>query len=205
MTLALLHSLTALAAPTVGVELLPGTDPLQSQEMSAQVDQLHRLLRPPVSAWIGLERGEWTWQLSLGAARQLSTRWDAGQARRYAITAFRPGAEAQRGWGGEEILKPAPFAAVGLWGVIPVVRDRSSAYGPAEQAAANESARGVMAQVGGVGIRLGGGLDLPLNETLSVGAAAYWSLWRGQSVDEDAWSTSALGWSEVVIRASVRL
>ena len=205
MLLALLHSITALAAPTVGLELLPGTDPLQAQEMSPQVDQIHQLLRPPLSAWVGLERETWTWQLSLGAARQLSTRWDAGQARRYAITAFRPGVEAQRRWDQEQVLRPNPFLAVGLWGVVPIVRDRSSAYGPAEQDAANESARGVMAQVGGAGLRLGGGLDLPVNESLSVGAAAYWSLWRGQSVDEDAWSTSALGWSEVVLRVSLRL
>ena len=205
MLLALLTSTTALAGPTLGLELLPGTDPLQTQEMSPEVEQLHQLLRPPLNAWVGLERERWTWQLSLGAARQLTTRWDAGQARRYAITAFRPGVEAQRRWDQAQVLRPDPFLAVGLWGVVPIVRDRSSAYGPAEQDAANESARGVMAQVGGVGIRLGGGLDLPVNETLSVGAAAYWSLWRGQSVDEDAWSTSALGWSEVVFRASLRL
>lgn len=205
MLLALLHATTALAGPTIGLELLPGTDPLQTQEMSPQVDQIHQLLRPPLSAWVGLERDKWTWQLSLGAARQLTTRWDAGQARRYAITAFRPGVEAQRRWDQKQTLRPNPFVAVGLWGVVPIVRDRSSAYGPEEQQAANESARGVMAQVGGAGLRLGGGLDLPLNETLSVGAAAYWSLWRGQSVDEDAWSTSALGWSEVVFRVSLRL
>jgi hypothetical protein len=205
MLLALLHSVTALAGPKVGLELLPGTDPLQTQEMSPQVDQVHQLLRPPLNVWVGLEKERWTWQLSLGAARQLTTRWDAGQARRYAVTAFRPGVEAQRRWDQEQVLSPNPFLAAGLWGVVPIVRDRSSAYGPAEQDAANESARGVMAQLGGVGIRLGGGLDLPLNETLSVGAAGYWSLWRGQSIDEDAWSTAALGWSEVVIRASVRL
>jgi hypothetical protein len=203
--LVLLTSITALAGPTVGLELLPGTDPLQREELSPAVDQIHQLLRPPLSAWVGLERERWTWQLSLGAARQLTTRWDAGQARRYAITAFRPGVEAQRRWDQGELLRPNPYLAIGLWGVVPIVRDRSSAYGPAEQDAANESARGVMAQVGGAGIRLGGGLDLPVNETLSVGAAAYWSLWRGQSVDEDAWNTSALGWSEVVFRASIRL
>jgi len=205
MLLALLNSITALAGPTVGLELTPGADPLQAQEMSPQVEQVHLLLRPALSAWVGLEREKWTWQLSMGAARQLTTRWDSGQARRYAITAFRPGVEAQRRWDQEQALRPNPFVAAGLWGVLPIVRDRSSAYGPAEQQAANESARGVMAQVGGIGIRLGGGLDLPLNDTLSAGAAAYWSLWRGQAIDEDAWNSSALGWSQVVFRVSVRL
>ncbi len=195
----------AAAAPTVGLEFVPGQDPLGAQDSSTQVNEIHRLIRPPVNPWVGLDKGPWTWQLGFGAARTLNTRWDAGAAQRYAITALRPSVELQRRWSHGEHLRPDPFLAVGMWGIVPIVRDRSSAYGPAEQAAATESARGVMAQLGGGGIRTGGGLDLPVTDTLSLGAACYWSLWRGQSVDEDAWSTSALGWTELGLRVSLQL
>ncbi|MED5374537.1 MAG: hypothetical protein VX899_26205 [Myxococcota bacterium] len=201
MWLALIPSL--LAAPELGVSFTP-TAGLASQAGDTGLGEFDGLLRPTLTPWVSLQgEGLWRWQLGLGGARSVVTRWDAGAWQRQAITTLRPTIEAQRPIGEQDGI--LPFLGVGIWGVVPIVRYTSTAYGPAEQQDARENARGTMARLGGAGISLGGGIDIPVTDQLTVGAAARWRLWRGLDVDEDALSTSALGWGEVSLRVGVAL
>lgn len=208
MWLALIPSLMAAPAdsptgPRMGLSYTPGQG-LAQQAGDTGMGEFDGLLRPAWTPWVTLNPDAlWRWQLGVGAARLVTTRWDAGAWQRQAITTIRPTVELQRGLGEHERVQP--FAGVGLWGVVPIVRDTSTAYGEAQQRDARENARGTMARLGGVGVSVGGGIDIPVNDHLTAGAAARWKLWRGLDVDEDALTTSALGWGEVSLRLSVAL
>jgi hypothetical protein len=67
---------------------------------------------------------------------------------------------------------PIPWVVAGVFGDIPTVRDKSSSYTADEQAAADESAKTDAWRLGGVGGRVGLGVDFRIVEGLMLGAQA---------------------------------
>lgn len=192
--LPLLLSLPAFADALFGVDYVPpgrGDDAwINASQLSGELaGEFDGLLVPPLTAWGGVLDGRNAALFGLGAVRLSSHTIGSTEAidatttlrisgdYRYYLRDRRPGA-------------PTPWVHGGLYGVIPVVRDESTALTDEEQAAADEAASEVAARVGGVGARLGVGAELLWDNGLALGARTSAAAHRASSVLEDTRTVS---------------
>ncbi len=198
---------TALAAdPIVGADFTPiGRFDLlwaQSEQPTGTfVGELDGLIAPPLSAWAGLRGDRTAWILGLSMARTSTTTWTAEDRRKQVVTGIRPALDVRRDLTPREVGEPVAWVGLGAWGVIPIVRDTSTAYGDEETADAREGSREIMARVGGFGGRAGLGADYLFTDALSLGLQSHLQGWRGQRYTEDALLISTL----VSVQAAVRV
>ena len=107
---------------------------------------------------------------SVGVARLTTTTWveDTWRQRHWGV--IRPAADLRVSLGSREPLRPSPWLYVGVHGDIPSARDTSNGYTEAEREVADEDAWVERARLGGVGGRLGVGLDYRVAPGVAVGA-----------------------------------
>lgn len=204
MLLALLG--TALGSPLFGVDYVPfGRADLlyadSEQPTGTFVGEFDGLVRPPLSAYGGLQRDKTAWLLGLSMARTSNTNWTADQRRKVTVAGIRPAVDMQR------YLLPRDAATFwvggGVYGVIPIARDVSEAYGEEEEQAAREGSRELMARVGGIGGRVGCGAEIPIAEGLSLGLRTHLWAFRGQRFTEDALLISTLISADAGVRLQI--
>ena len=165
------------------------------------VGEFDGLVRPPLSAYGGLQKEKTAWMLGLSMARTANTNWTAETNRKVTVTGIRPAVDMQR-----YLLPrdgPSFWVGGGLYGVIPIARDVSGAYGEEEKEAAKEGSRELMARVGGVGARVGCGAEVPLTEGLSLGLRTHLWGFRGQRFTEDALLISTLISADAGVRLQI--
>ena len=207
MLLALLTSTHA--TPFFGVDYVPmGRADLlwadSEQPTGTFVGEFDGLVNPPLSAYAGVFRGDhWAWTFGLTAARTRTVNWQLEDRRVVTATGIRPSVDLSRYLVEREIGKPTAWVGGGLYGVIPIARDRNDAYGDEEQHAANEGSREVMARIGGVGGRVGVGAEYLLVEGLTVGLRTHLWGYRGQRFTEDALLVSTLVSVDAGLRVQV--
>ncbi|MBW1881491.1 MAG: hypothetical protein JRJ84_24300 [Deltaproteobacteria bacterium] len=107
---------------------------------------------------------------TLGVARLQSTTWVGDTYRQRHWGVVRPGMDLRVALSTREVGRPAPWAMVGVHGDIPSARDVSNGYTDDEQDQADDTAFVDRARLGGVGGRVGIGVDYRLREGIAVGA-----------------------------------
>ena len=100
------------------------------------------------------------------------------------------------------VQRPAAWLGLGMYGDIPSARFTSNGFTAEEQQAANEQATFDRARLGGVGGRVGAGVDLALRESLWIGATTHLRLHRGTLLSGDTISTSAWLGTEAALTAT---
>ncbi|MCP4805052.1 MAG: hypothetical protein GY913_17305 [Proteobacteria bacterium] len=197
------------AEPFVGVDYVPmGRIDLlwadSEQPSGTFVGEFDGLVSPPLSAYAGLFRGDhWAWTLGLSMARTRTVTWTAADRRTLTATGIRPALDGQRYLLPREVGAPTAWVGAGLYGVIPIARDRNDAYGEEEQSAANEGSREVMARIGGLGGRVGVGAEYLLVDGLTVGFRTHLWGYRGQRFTEDALLVSTLVSVDAALRVQI--
>jgi hypothetical protein len=130
-------------------------------------------VRPNLSAfggaWLNKNVGL-VGSLGVAAVVSRSAAGDATATRSWAV--LRPELDVRVGWMEPRVRFPIPWVVAGVFGDIPTVRDRSASYTDEEQAAADETAKTDAWRLGGVGGRVGVGVDFRVVEGLSLGAQA---------------------------------
>jgi len=196
----------ASATPLFGVDYMPmGRADLvwtqSDQPTGTFVGEFDGLLNPPLTAYGGLQREQYTWLLGLTAARTSTTNWTAESRRRVTVTGIRPTLDVQRYLLDKE--GPTFWVGGGLYGVLPIARDVNEAYGEEEQEAAREGSRELMARVGGVGARVGCGAEVAISEQLTLGLRTHIWGFRGQRFTEDALLISTLISADAGVRLQI--
>jgi len=109
--------------------------------------------------------------LSLGLTyAQIDRTSRTEEARRLTrISVLRPSLDLRFGWMEPLARRPIPWVLVGLYGDIPAARDVSTAFTEAEQEAADEVAADSRYRLGGIGGRVGLGLDYRVLPGLMIG------------------------------------
>ena len=122
---------------------------------------------------------------SLGVARLQSTTWTGDTWRQRHWGVVRPEIDLRIALSTREVGRPAPWLFLGLYGDIPSARDVSNGYNEAEQEDADEDAWVERVRLGGLGGRLGAGVDYRLRDGLALGATWAVGYHRGflQSTD----------------------
>lgn len=192
----------ALAAPSLGLDYVPfGRADLvwvdEDQSTGTRVGEFDGLIRPSLTPYLLLPTDRVSWVLGMGFARSAQTSWTGEQRRKVTQTGIRPAVDAQ------VYVKPNVWVGAGLYGVIPIVRDVSTAYGEAEQTEADETSRQVMARIGGVGSRVGAGAEFELTEGVHLGLRTHVNGWRGQRITEESVDISTLTWVDAGLRLQV--
>ena len=145
------------------------------------------VLRPPLTAWGGWTQGRSAWLLGLsvgwertasyvGEQRTLSSRGGLRPSldqRLYLSAPFREAGGAQ------------PWLQWGVYGVVPWAREVSDAWTEEEAEAMATLASADRGRIGGYGLRLGGGVEVPLTAGLYLGGRALAVVHQGQVRSED--------------------
>ena len=135
---------------------------------------------------------------SVGVARRtVSTRVDDVYRQRHQGV-VRLGVDLRIGWLEPELRKPIPWFMLGLHGDIPSARDVSNGFTAEEQDAADRAAATTRYRLGGVGGRVGMGLDYRILPGLAIGAVASLGLHRsfylgGEDTPTTLWLASDVG------------
>jgi hypothetical protein len=126
--------------------------------------------RPSLQPFGGAWFGPVGLAASIGIARLTasSTADDVRRQRHWGV--IRPGLDLRVALTERAGSKPIPWAVIGVAGSIPSARDVSNGFTDAEQAEADRAAQAERVRLGGVGARLGAGLDYGLLPHLSLGA-----------------------------------
>jgi hypothetical protein len=177
--LPLLLALSAHAAPAtpfVGVAWRPlsRADLVwvdEGRTSGTAVGEFDGAVRPLLDAFAGVWFNRYIGlQAGIGVARATSTsRVGEGYRQRHQGV-VRPSFDLRFGWMEPAVRRPTPWFLLGVYGNIPSARDVSDAYTPDEQAAADATAATERARLGGVGGRVGAGVDYRVLPGLSIGA-----------------------------------
>jgi hypothetical protein len=113
----------------------------------------------------------------LGVARLTSTTWSGESWRQRHWGVVRPSLDVRFAPWKRTTGRPSPWLLLGGHGDIPSARDTSNAFSDEEEAVAEEDAKVERARLGGLGGRVGVGVDLRFAPGLVVGAQ-YAVLWH---------------------------
>lgn len=113
--------------------------------------------------YVGLSAG-------LGYAQSVSDSATEDTKQQHLWSVVRPSLDVRLGWMVPRERFPIPWFLVGVYGDIPTVRDRSAEYTEEEQAAADSAAQTDLYRLGGVGGRVGAGVDYRVMPYLAIGA-----------------------------------
>jgi hypothetical protein len=188
----LLLAVAEAATPLAGVRFTPFSraDLVwvdEERTSGTAVGEWDGIVRPSLSAFAGAWFGErFALTGGLGVARLTSTTWSGEVWRQRHWGVARPSIEARIGLGARRLRRPVPFVLLGVHGDIPSARDTSNGYTQAEQDAADENAYAERVRLGGLGGRLGAGVDFRVVDGLAVGASyaieGHWGVLRSDDL-----------------------
>ena len=166
------------------------------------VGEFDGTVRPLMSAFGGVWFSKYVGlAFGVGLAQQVNaTRVDDVYRQRF-VGVFRPHVDLRVGWMEPRPHFPIPWVVVGAYGDVPFARDVSNAYTADEQEAADDTAQNERYRLGGVGGRVGAGVDYRLLPGLMIGAQFTVGLHRATYTGGD--STFAGMW--VATEASLLL
>lgn len=171
----ILPALAAAATPFVGLAWQPlsRADLLwvdEGRTSGVAVGEFDGVVDPPLQAFGGVWLSDDIGLVgSLGVARLQTTTVVGDTWRQQHWGVIRPAIDIRYAIGPREVGRPAPWATLGVHGDIPSARDVSNGYTDEEQAQADQEAFIDRARLGGVGARMGVGLDYRLREGIAIG------------------------------------
>ena len=192
----------SMASPIVGVDYTPlGRQDLawieEEQLSGTLVGEFDGLVTSPLEAWGGYRWTRFAVTGGLGLAWVSTSTWD-GQDRSLVVTGtLRPSVDGLWYITPEpDDLRPRAHASLGGYGLIPAATRQSDAFTDEEQDAADTEAESVRSRIGGLGLRLGAGVDLTWNSGLMLGLGYSFVAHRSQLLTEETSTTSLLIWGE---------
>lgn len=196
--LVLVAVVAAAVEPTAGIELAPFSraDAVQvadGRRTGTGVGEFDGTVWPSMRAYGGAWLSERVGLTgTLGVARLTTTTYvnEAWQSRHVGV--FRPGADLRVSFLKRSDDRPRPYALLGFHGTIPSARNAGSSFSPEERDEARRDASVERARLGGVGGRLGVGVDMRVHKHVSAGF-----LWTGQvhrAVIRTTEAASVTGW-----------
>jgi hypothetical protein len=174
--IAFLAVLCAAATPVAGLEIRP----LSRADLSwigdergsgVAVGEFDGVVRPGLQPYGGAWMGpHWGLFGSLGIARLTTTSWAGDTWRQVHWGVIRPEIDLRYGFMARELRRPVLWAFAGAYGDIPSARDASNGFTEEEQNAADQDALEERLRLGGVGGRIGAGVDYRVLPGLILGA-----------------------------------
>lgn len=197
----LFASLTAHAGALLGVDWVPfGRGDLawvQDGELSGTgVAETDGLIHGALTAWGGWADAHDAALLGLAGARLGTSSVSSTLQTGTSVAAFRPSLDYRRYLHARGPDHVNAYGQIGLYGVIPAARSWSNAYTDEEQAAMDTASAQTRAQIGGYGLRVGGGAELAFANGLSVGARYLGVLHQTRAAVEDTTTTSTFAYGE---------
>lgn len=185
--LAWIVSAALAATPTVGVAWTPMSRAdlswvADERTSGTGVGEFDGVVDPALAAWGGVWlHDRWALVGGLGIARLTSTTWDGDTWRQRHWGVVRPSVDLRWAALKRDAAHPiVPFFDVGAHGAIPSARDTSNGYSAEEAEQADADASVDRLRLGGVGGRVGAGVDWRPRPGLALGA---------QYVVEARWAT----------------
>lgn len=151
----------------------------EDRTSGTSVGEFDGTVRPVLGAFGGLWVNRFV-GLSFGLTyAQLDRSSRTEESRRLTrVSVLRPSLDLRFGWMEPLHHRPVPWVLVGLYGDIPAARDVSTAYTQEEQEAADDVAADSRYRLGGIGGRVGLGLDYRLLPGLMIGGQVSVGLHR---------------------------
>jgi hypothetical protein len=157
------------------------------------VGEFDGVVRPSLGAMGGLWVNRWFgFSLGLGVAQRATVSFVEEVQVRQRTSVVRPSLDLRFGWARPHLHRPTPWVLLGVYGDVPSVAHRSDAYSEDEQAAADATSQSERIRLGGVGGRVGFGVDYRVLPGFSLGAMA--SLGVHRSTYQGADSSVATAW-----------
>ena len=188
----------AWAAPFFGLEYSPFsrgdlTWIDEDRTSGALVGEFDGLVRPNLQAFFGGWIGNYlALSGTLGVARLQNVTWVSDIYRQRHWGVLRPGLDVRVAPLKRQDRLPTLWFLLGCHGDIPSARDISNGYTNEEQEGADETALGERARLGGVGARLGVGVEQKIAPALLVGAL-YAVEWQRSVLESDD-ATAVSSW-----------
>jgi hypothetical protein len=165
----------------------------ESRTSGTSVGEFDGVVRPSLGAMGGLWVNRWFgFSLGLGVAQRATVSFVDDVEVRQRTAVVRPSLDLRFGWARPQLHRPTPWVLLGVYGDVPSVAHRSDAYSEEEQAAADATSDSERIRLGGVGGRVGFGVDYRVLPGLSLGAMA--SLGIHRSTYQGADSSVATAW-----------
>ena len=197
MILALAMSLAQAAAPMAGLSWTPlsRADLVWVEDgrtTGTGVGEFDGTSRASLMPWAGAWLGRTALVGTMGVAWLGTSTSSDGVVRRSHRGVLRPGLDLRYALMPRSESTPLPWLVLGAAGSIPFARDRSNAYTDEEQAQADQATLVERARLGGLGARVGAGVEVRITGGLSLGAEAaiegYTSTLRAaESVSLNTW------------------
>jgi hypothetical protein len=157
------------------------------------VGEFDGAVRPSMGAMGGLWVNRWFgFSVGLGVAQRSTISLVDDVEVRQHTAVIRPSLDVRLGWARPQLRRPTPWVLLGVYGDVPSVGHRSDAYSEDEQAAADATSETERIRLGGVGGRVGFGVDYRVLPGLSIGAMTSLGLHR--SAYQGADSSVATMW-----------
>ena len=177
----------------------------EGQTSGTRVGEFDGLLQPPLTAWGGILRERRAWLGGLSVASWSNTTWAGSQQ----TTSRRGGVRLSLDHRSYLVLPdpdtPSPWLQAGVYGIIPIAREHSDAWNDDEAEAMAAEASEARSRIGGAGLRVGGGVELPLKSGLSLGARVLVVVHQGWAFDDTGQSTSTAVRTEPALTVGWRL
>ena len=169
------------------------------------VGEFDGVLSPPLTAWGGVLNDRRAWLAGLSVAWRSQSTW-AGSQRTASTRGSVRLALDHRSY----LISPdpdtiAPWIQVGLYGIIPVAGEHSDAYNEDEAAAMDAFAAEARSSIGGLGVRLGGGVGWQSPQGITLGARALVVVHQGFEFDDSGQSSTTVIRTEPALTVGWRL
>ena len=198
----------ALAEPVVVLDYVPFSraDIYWTQEewtTGTGVGAFDGMLKPALTPWLGIRKETWTGLGTIGAAR-IATITNTGDGKHiYARSSLRLAIAAQRNIGQAEHARP--WLGIGTSVIVPFARDQADSYSNAQASEAEFNNSADRARIGGLGARIGAGVDLPVFTGAHLGAHTHLVTHAAASFTETSTEYSLLTWMETALRLEITL
>jgi hypothetical protein len=177
----------------------------EGQTSGTGVGEFDGVLSPPLSAWGGVLSGRQAWLGGVSVAWRSTSTWAGSQRTTSRRGGVRLALDHRTYLVSPDPETIAPWLQAGLYGIIPVASEYSDAWNDDEAAAMDAVAAEARSRIGGVGLRLGGGVAWQTDAGLSLGARALVVVHQGFQFDDSGQSASTAARVEPAITVGWRL
>ena len=201
---------TASAAPVLGVDYVPlGRADLvavdEDRTSGTGVGEFDGVLSPPLSAWGGVLNDRKAWLFGIAVAYQGDTAWSGNQRSTSRRGGVRLALDHRYYLVSPDQDTPSPWIQAGLYGIVPIASEHSDAWNDDEAAEMDAVAAEARTRIGGVGLRVGGGVELEITDGLTLGGRAVLIVHQGWEYGDSGQSASTALRTEPAITLSWRL
>lgn len=175
------------------------------QTSGTGVGEFDGILSPPLTAWAGIINDRRAWLGGASVAWRSTSTWAGSQRTTRRRGGVRLALDHRSYLVSPDPDTIAPWLQAGLYGIIPFAAEYSDAWTAEEALAMDAVAAEARSSIGGVGLRVGGGVAYETDSGLSLGARALLVIHQGFQYDDSGQSASTAVRMEPAITVGWRL